>query len=74
MNFILGTCTIRFYSRCVVPCLLVPSLLSATQIFQDATTFFSQGVPTIANVIPAMDLIDEELGTKSRDMCKYESV
>ncbi len=29
-------------------------------------------MPTIANVIPAIDLMDEELGTKSRDTSKYD--
>jgi len=38
-----------------------------TQIFKDATLFFSRLTPNLATVIPAMDHIDETLTTQSRD-------
>ena len=34
-----------------------------SQIFKDATLFFSRGTPSIATVIPAMDHINEHLTT-----------
>jgi hypothetical protein len=37
------------------------------QIFKDATLFFSRSTPNLATVIPAMDLIDEHLTTRSLD-------
>jgi hypothetical protein len=37
------------------------------QVFKDATTFFSRSTSNIANVIPAMDRIDEVLATHSVD-------
>ncbi|RDX54667.1 hypothetical protein OH76DRAFT_1327007, partial [Lentinus brumalis] len=36
-------------------------------ILKDATLFFSRGSPTIASVIPAMDLIDTKLGDAARE-------
>ncbi|KAI0763386.1 hypothetical protein BC629DRAFT_1273558, partial [Irpex lacteus] len=35
------------------------------QVFYDATQFFSRKTPSLANVIPAMDRIDEHLATAS---------
>lgn len=40
-----------------------PVLFISTQIFKDATLFFSRSTPSIATVIPAMDHIDEHLAT-----------
>jgi hypothetical protein len=41
--------------------------LTSRQVFKDATTFFSRSTSSLANVIPAMDRIDEVLATHSRD-------
>lgn len=45
---------------------------SSLQVFKDATTFFSRGTPNLATVIPAMDMIDLQLGTKHRETAKYD--
>ncbi len=48
------------------PSLPLLLLVAAPQIFKDATLFFSRGSPTIAAVIPAMDLIDNTLTDAAR--------
>ena len=40
------------------------------QIFDDATKYFSRGIPTIAKVIPAMDQFEEALSADI-DNTKY---
>ncbi|KAI0337368.1 hypothetical protein BDW22DRAFT_1313653, partial [Trametopsis cervina] len=40
-------------------------LRDVLEIFLDATLYFSTGEPTIADIIPAMDLLDEKLATDS---------
>ncbi len=54
--------------------LLSPRLVAivATQVFKDATYFFSRGTPNLATVIPAMDLIDQQLATKHLQTAKYD--
>jgi hypothetical protein len=42
------------------------------QVLKDATLFFSQSTPNLATVIPAMDLIDENLTNHSRDRTKFD--
>lgn len=42
------------------------------QVFKDATAFFSRGTPNLATVIPAMDMIDQQLGTKHRQTAQYD--
>ena len=42
--------------------------LTYSQLFKDATLFFSRGTPNLATVIPAMDHIDTHLATASRNM------
>ncbi|KAH9855424.1 hypothetical protein C2E23DRAFT_707377, partial [Lenzites betulinus] len=42
------------------------------QVFKDATAFFSRGTPNLATVIPAMDMIDLQLGTKHRQTAEYD--
>ena len=46
-------------------CLLTTEtiILTSSQVFSDATLFFSRSTPNLANVIPAMDHIDERLTT-----------
>ena len=39
----------------------------SSQIFKDATLYFSRSTPTLATVIPAMDHIDETLTSQSLD-------
>ena len=46
-------------------------LQSTSQVFKDATLFFSRSTPNLATVIPAMDHIDKLLSTNSLD-AKYE--
>jgi hypothetical protein len=46
-------------------------LQSISQVFKDATLFFSRSTPNLAMVIPAMDHMDELLSTNSLD-AKYE--
>lgn len=50
---------------------LLSSSLPSSQVFLDATLYFSQAAPTIALVIPAMDKLDQRLATDSID-CKYK--
>jgi hypothetical protein len=50
---------------------LCEPLQSTSQVFKDATLFFSRSTPNLATVIPAMDHIDELLSTNSLD-AKYE--
>lgn len=38
---------------------------SISQIFKDATLYFSRSTPNLAKVIPAMDRIDQHLATSS---------
>jgi hypothetical protein len=38
-------------------------ITTITQVFKDATLFFSRATPNLATVIPAMDHIDERLAT-----------
>jgi hypothetical protein len=38
-----------------------------SQVFKDATTFFSRSSANLANVIPAMDRVDQVLATHSLD-------
>jgi hypothetical protein len=38
-----------------------------SQLFKDATLFFSRSTPNLATVIPAMDHIDAHLATASQD-------
>ena len=45
-------------------------LLIFSQLFKDATLFFSQATPNLLTVIPAMDHIDTHLATASQNM-KY---
>lgn len=40
-------------------------LTAFSEIFKDATLFFSRGTPNLATVIPAMDHIDKVLATTS---------
>ena len=40
---------------------------ATSQVFKDATLFFSRSTPNLATVIPAMDHIDEALTTQSHD-------
>jgi len=51
---------------------LIFSFLSLTisQLFKDATLFFSRSTPNLATVIPAMDHIDTHLATASHNL-KY---
>jgi hypothetical protein len=42
-------------------------ITSLSQIFKDATLFFSRSTPSLATVIPAMDHIDEMLTDNSLD-------
>lgn len=42
-------------------------ITSLSQIFKDATLFFSRSTPSLATVIPAMDHIDETLTNNSLD-------
>jgi hypothetical protein len=44
---------------------LILRVLITTQIFKDATLFFSRSTPSLATVIPAMDHIDETLTNHS---------
>ena len=55
----------------VLPTTLDKLLQSASQVFKDATLFFSRSTPNLATVIPAMDHIDELLSTNSLN-AKYE--
>lgn len=48
------------------------SLVTCSQVFKDATLFFSRATPNLAVVIPAMDHIDETLTTQSRNR-KFEA-
>lgn len=43
-----------------------------SQIFKDATLFFSRSTPNLATVLPAMDHIDAHLATASQDL-KYSA-
>jgi hypothetical protein len=45
-------------------------LLMLSQIFKDATLFFSRSTPDLATVIPAMDHIDNHLATAGQNL-KY---
>jgi len=45
-------------------------LTRISQLFKDATLFFSRATPNLATVIPAMDHIDAHLATASQDL-KY---
>lgn len=45
-----------------------------SQILEDATTFFSHSTPHLAQIIPAMDLIDAKLATLSIDETKPSSI
>ena len=47
-------------------CLRIPPLTSS-QIFKDATLFFSRSTPNLPIVIPAMDHIDAHLATASQN-------
>lgn len=52
---------------CNAICVLIPLL---DQVFYDATQFFSRegkDAPSLTDVIPAMDLIDEQLATSALD-------
>ena len=42
----------------------------STQIFKDATLYFSCGTPNLATVIPAMDHIDKVLATAADNSFK----
>ncbi|KAG1760961.1 hypothetical protein EDD22DRAFT_780434 [Suillus occidentalis] len=46
---------------------IVGQLRDVLKILKDATMFFSRSTPSLATVIPAMDLIDEKLMTYSLD-------
>jgi hypothetical protein len=46
-------------------------ILTISQIFKDATLFFSRSTPNLAKVIPAMDHIDKYLATASMNV-KYD--
>jgi hypothetical protein len=46
-------------------------VLVSTQIFKDATLFFSRSTPSLVTVIPAMDHIDETMTDNSLDL-KFE--
>src|SRR5271168_3372535 len=46
-------------------------MLTISQIFKDATLFFSRSTPNLAKVIPAMDHIDKHLTTACID-AKYD--
>jgi hypothetical protein len=48
-----------------------PPSTGISQIFKDATLFFSRSMPCLATVIPAMDHIDETLTNNSLDL-KFE--
>ncbi len=56
-----------------LPC--PPLFLSPTrtQVFKDATLFFSRGTPNLATVIPAMDHIDSILTTANVSHHKYSN-
>ncbi|EIW63678.1 uncharacterized protein TRAVEDRAFT_95943, partial [Trametes versicolor FP-101664 SS1] len=47
-------------------------LTDVLKVFKDATYFFSRGTPNLATVIPAMDLIDQQLATKHLQTAKYD--
>ncbi|KAG1862957.1 hypothetical protein C8R48DRAFT_603268 [Suillus tomentosus] len=49
---------------------IVSQLQDVLKILKDAILFFSRGMPNLAKVIPAMDLIDEQLTTYSHNQ-KY---
>ncbi len=51
-------------------CRVFCNSLTFSQIFKDATLFFSRTTPNLATVIPAMDHIDAHLATASQDL-KY---
>lgn len=40
---------------------MLHSLLTSAKVYKDATVFFSSNTPTIANVIPTMDIIEDML-------------
>ncbi|TFY73221.1 hypothetical protein EWM64_g10791 [Hericium alpestre] len=46
---------------------IVQQLCDILKVLRDATEFFSQSVPNLANVIPAMDYIDEQFVTDAID-------
>jgi hypothetical protein len=46
----------------------MPLTLSFSQIFKEATLFFSRSMPNLATVIPAMDHIDAHLATASKSL------
>ena len=43
----------------------------STQIFKDATLYFSRGTPNLATVIPAMDHLDKVLATAADNSSKF---
>ncbi|KAG6848782.1 hypothetical protein C0991_012508, partial [Blastosporella zonata] len=54
---------------------VVSDLISVLQIFKEATLFFSiDNKPSIANVIPTMDRIDQMLKRSSLDTAKTNSL
>jgi hypothetical protein len=63
MQFIGGTLYLSFYS-------CHSFIRNYSQIFKDATNFFSRSTPNLTTVIPAMDHIDAHLATASQDL-KY---
>ncbi|KAF6751573.1 hypothetical protein DFP72DRAFT_816324, partial [Ephemerocybe angulata] len=44
---------------------VVKELCDVQKVFKDATMFFSRGTPNLANVIPAMDQVDQILTSNS---------
>ena len=66
----MGSCTaaMRYFGSMLF---LFPFLLlTFSQLFKDATLFFSRATPNLPTVIPAMDHIDAHLATASQNM-KY---
>ncbi|CDO75086.1 hypothetical protein BN946_scf185010.g11 [Trametes cinnabarina] len=53
---------------------LAEQLQALLKVFFDATTFFSSSQPNLAQVIPAMDLIDEKLATACIDSSLHPSI
>ena len=63
----MGTCSAAVWCFTSTFCSCSPSLLKFSQIFKDATLFFSHATPNLPTVIPSMDHIDTHLATASNN-------